>query len=111
MKKTIFLVITIISINSAIADSVVEMCSKSDQVCACAASQLKEDVGADDYALYEAIGANYIANQAKGMDRGSAWDAAVKVEATKRGSTSTKILSKTNTVGRVHSKTIKSCTK
>ena len=73
--------------------------------------QLKEDVGADEYTLYEAIGADYIANQAKGMDRGSAWDAAVKVEATKRGSTSTKILSKTNSIGRAHNKAIKSCSK
>lgn len=111
MKKRILLVISLICTNSAIADSVVDMCSKSDKICACAASQLKEDVGADDYTLYEAIGADYIANQAKGMDRGSAWDAAVKVEATKRGSTSTKILSKTNSIGRAHNKAIKSCSK
>ena len=111
MKTKILLIISIFCINSAIADSVVDMCSKSDKICACAASQLKEDVGTDDYALYEAIGADYIANQAKGMDMGSAWDAAVKVEATKRGSTSTKILSKTNSIGRAHSKTIKSCSK
>ena len=111
MKKTIFLVIGIFCINSASADSVVDMCSKSDKICACAASQLKQDVGADDYALYEAIGADYITNQAKGMDMGSAWDAAVKVEATKRGSTSTKILSKTNSIGRAHNKAIKSCNK
>ena len=111
MKKTIFLVITIFCINSANADSVVDMCSKSDKICACAASQLKEEVGTDDYALYEAIGADYIANQAKGMNRGDAWDAAVKVEASKRDSTSTKILSKTNSIGRAHSKAIKSCSK
>lgn len=111
MKKTIILVITIFCTNSAIADSVVDMCSKSDKICACAASQLKEDVGADDYALYEAIGTDYIANQAKGMDMGSAWDAAVKVEATKRGSTSTKILSKTNSIGKAHRKAINSCKK
>ena len=111
MKKTIFLVITIFCINSAIADSVVDMCSKSDKICACAASQLKQDIGTDDYTLYEAIGADYIANQAKGMDMASAWDAAVKVEATKRGSTSTKILSKTNSIGRTHNKAIKSCSK
>ena len=109
MKKIIYLLLFCIS--SAMADSVVDMCSKSDTICACAASQLKEDVGTDDYALYEAIGADYIANQAKGMDMGSAWDAAVKVEATKRGSTSTKILSKTNSIGRAHNKAIKSCSK
>ena len=111
MKERILLVISLIFTNSAIADSVVDMCSKSDKICACAASQLKEEVGTDDYALYEAIGADYIANQAKGMNRGDAWDAAVKDEATKRGSTSTKILSKTNSIGRAHSKAIKSCSK
>ena len=111
MKKRFILFITVFCINSAIADSVVDMCSKSDKICACAASQLKQDIGTDDYTLYEAIGADYIANQAKGMDRGSAWDAAVKVEATKRGSTPTKILSKTNSIGRAHNKSIKSCSK
>ena len=111
MKERILLVISLIFTNSAIADSVVDMCSKSDKICACAASQLKEEVGTDDYALYEAIGADYIANQAKGMNRGDAWDAAVKVEASKRDSTSTKILSKTNSIGRAHSKAIKSCSK
>ena len=85
------------------------MCSKSDKICACAASQLKNEVGADDYALYEAIGADYIANQSKGMGMGDAWDAAVKVEATKRGSSSTKILSKTNAIGKAHRKAIKTC--
>ncbi len=111
MKKTIILVISIFCINSAIADSVVDMCSKSDKICACAADLLKSQVGDDDYVLYETIGVAYIANQAKGMKRGDAWDAAVKVEATKRGSTSTKILSKTNSIGRAHNKAIKSCKK
>jgi len=107
MKKIIYLLLFCIS--SAMADSVVDMCSKSDKICTCAASQLKEGVGVDDYALYEAIGTAYIANQAKGMNRGDAWDAAVKVEATKRGTTSTKILSNTNSIGRAHNKAIKSC--
>lgn len=111
MKKRFILFITVFCINSAIADSVVDMCSKSDKICACAASQLKQDIGTDDYTLYEAIGADYIANQAKGMDMASAWDTAVKTEATRRGSTSTKILSKTNSIGRAHNKAIKSCTK
>jgi len=38
------------------ADSVKDMCSDLDKICACAASQLKSEVGDNDYDLYEAIG-------------------------------------------------------
>jgi len=109
MKKILFTIVTVFSLSCAQADSVMGMCTDSDKVCTCAADKLKSEVGADDYALYETIGTAYIANQAKGMDMGDAWDAAVKVEASKRGSTSTKILSKTNSLGRAHNKAIKSC--
>ena len=109
MKKIMCLLIAFCTSN-AMADSVKDMCSDSDKICTCAASQLKSEVGEDDYSLYEAIGAAYIANQAKGMGMGDAWDAAVKVEASKRGSSSTKILSKTNSIGNAHRKAITSCT-
>ena len=109
MQKLLIPILALFFSCSAIADSVVDMCSKSDKICACAADLLKSEVGGDDYALYETIGAAYIANQAKGMNRGDAWDAAVKVEATSRSTTSTKILNKTNSIGMTHNKAIKSC--
>lgn len=109
MKKIICLFLVFCTV-SAKADSVRDMCSDSDKICACAASQLKSEVGDDDYSLYEAIGAAYIANQAKGLAMGDAWDAAVKAEANKHGSSFIKTLSKTNSIGNAHRKAIKSCT-
>lgn len=109
MQKILFTVIAIFSISSAMADSVLEMCTKSDKICACAASKLKSEVGDDDYGLYEAIGAAYIDNKANGMGLGDAWDAAVKAEASKRSGSFTKTLSMTNSIGSAHRKVIKSC--
>jgi hypothetical protein len=110
MKIKMIILITLLFFGSARADSVEDMCSDSDKICACAASQLKSEVGDDDYNLYQAIGAAYIANQAQGMGMGDAWDAAVKAEANKRGSGFTKILSRTNSIGNAHRKAIESCT-
>jgi hypothetical protein len=109
MKKIFFTTIALFSISSAMADSVEDMCTDSDKICACAAKQLKSEVGADDYGLYETIGAAYIANKAKGMALGDAWDAAVKAEAGKRGDGFTKTLTKTNSIGSTHRKAIKAC--
>ena len=108
-KNLLFTVMVVFSISSAMADSVVNMCSKSDKICACAANKLKSEVGSDDYDLYETIGAVYITNKAKSMGPGDAWDAAVKAEAGKRGSTFTQTLSTTNSIGNAHRKAIKSC--
>ena len=111
MQKLLITVLALFFSYSAMADSVVDMCRDSDKICACASDLLKSDIGDDDYALYETIGAAYMANQAKGMNMGDAWDAAVKVEATSRGTTSTKILNKTNSIGRAHNNAIKACKK
>ena len=94
---------------SAIADSVKDMCKKSSEICACAARQLKSDVGADDYRLYEAVGSAYIANQTEGMNMGDAWDAAVKAESNQRGSGFSETLSKTNAIGKTHRKAMRAC--
>ncbi|MEA1888701.1 MAG: hypothetical protein U9N50_02815 [Pseudomonadota bacterium] len=108
--KIVTLLLAVLFCGNAMADSVKDMCSDSDKICACAASKLKSEVGDDDYSLYEAIGAAYIANQAKGMGMGDAWDAAVKAEANKHGSSFAKTLKKTNSIGNVHRKAIKTCT-
>ena len=109
MIKKLFTVIALFCASNVMADSVVDMCSDSDKICTCAASKLKAEVGDKDYTLYEAIGAAYIANQSKGMGMGDAWDAAVKAEAGKRGSTFVNTLGTTNSIGKAHRKAIKSC--
>ena len=91
------------------ADSVNDMCKKTDEVCSCAANQLKSEVGDEKYGLYEAIGAVYIANKSSGMNMGDAWDAAVKGEAGKRGKGFTETLNLTNEIGKTHRKAIKDC--
>jgi hypothetical protein len=97
------------AVNAASADAVEDMCRKSDEVCACAAKQLKSDVGDDDYELYAAVGAAYIANQASGMQAGDAWDAAVKAESGRHGLGFTDTLNRTNAIGKAHRKAMKAC--
>lgn len=102
-------VLIALGVSSATADSVEDMCHKSNKICACAAGQLKSDVGDDDYSLYEAVGAAYLANQASGMKMEEAWDAAVRAEASRRGVGFFDILGRTNAVGKAHRKAIKAC--
>lgn len=91
------------------ADSVMDMCKKTDEVCRCAANQLKSEVGDERYGLYEAVGAVYTANKSNGMSMGDAWDAAVKGEAGKRGKGFAETLNLTNEIGKTHRKAIKNC--
>ena len=100
----------LMSVPVANADSVLDMCGKSAKVCECAASQFKADVGDSSYALYQAVGAAYLANKATGMGRGDAWDAAVRGEAKNRGESFSGLLQQTNSLGKAHRKTIKGCT-
>ena len=108
-SSVIMSVVMALITTSAIADSVEDMCKKSSDICACAARQLKTEVGDDDYRLYEAIGSAYIANQTAGMSMGDAWDAAVKAESNQRGSGFSETLSKTNAIGKAHRKAMKAC--
>lgn len=105
-------VAAITTADSAVADAVDGMCIDSNElekVCACASKQLRESVGEEEYALYEAVGAAYMANQASGMGMGDAWDAAVKAESSRQGKDPIKILSKTNALGQAHNKAMKQC--
>jgi hypothetical protein len=102
-------VVMIISSSSANADSVEDMCKESTEICACSAKQLQSEVGENDYALYEAVGAAYLANQASGMKMGDAWDAAVDAESGPRGLGFSEALTKTNAIGKAHRKAIKAC--
>ena len=98
-----------LGINHAMADSVIDMCKKKADVCACAAKQLKADIGDEKYMLYEAIGMKYIANKKNGMGMGDAWDAAVRDEAGKRGKSFVETLNQTNEIGKTHRKAMKGC--
>lgn len=96
----------------AMAESVAAMClkmNKSEQVCQCAVEKLQAQLGHEDYALYEGIGADYTANLGQGMARSDAWDAAVKKEAANLGVSFITLLGRTNTMGATHNKAIKDC--
>ena len=96
----------------AAADSVGDMCRDSGRppdICRCAAARLLDEVGRDRYGLYEAVGAAYRANKARGMGMGDAWNAAVKLEAERRGKGYIDTLNRTNKLGQAHSKAIKGC--
>ena len=97
------------SIGTASADGVHDMCADSNKICECAARQLKTKVGDKDYALYEAIGTDYLANKNTDMNMVEAWDAAVTVEAKKQGKSVTETLGKTNSIGSTHREAIEAC--
>ena len=99
----------VLVVTPATADSVEAMCKASKEVCACVADRLKSAVGDEDYALYEAVGTDYAANKAKGMDMADAWDAAVRVAAGKRGESFVTMLTKTNAIGKTHRDAMKDC--
>jgi hypothetical protein len=93
----------------AATDSVVSMCKKTDDICKCAAEKLKADIGSDNYALYDAVGAEYLNNKSSGMGMGDAWDAAVKSVSQERGAGFVATMNETNEIGKAHRKAIKSC--
>lgn len=91
-------------------DGVSDMCLElaAEPVCACASEALRAEVGEEDYGLYEAIGADYMARMAAGEARADAWtDASQKVAADRGIDRST--LSRTNTIGRAHRDAIREC--
>ena len=46
-------------------------------VCDCAAKALKDEIGAEDYATYEKVGAIYLDEITSGRGRADAWTAAI----------------------------------
>lgn len=91
------------------ADGVNDMCVDSKKICECAARQLNSEVGEKGYALYESIGAVYLANKEAGMNMVEAWDAAVTVESDKLGKNFVDTLSTSNNIGSAHRKAIEAC--
>ncbi|MEL6168427.1 MAG: hypothetical protein AAFR35_07025 [Pseudomonadota bacterium] len=70
------------------ADSVVNMCTadgRSRAACECAAGALRDDIGPRNYALYKAIGADYVEHRRGGLEAADAWRAAVRSAGTTSG--------------------------
>jgi predicted RNA polymerase sigma factor len=93
------------------ADSVLGMCVGlgTPEACECAAEALREEIGDADYALYEGVGADYLARMAGGEGRASAWTSAVETAAAAIGQSRTTLMTRTNEIGSTHSAAIKAC--
>jgi len=92
-------------------DGVVEMCMEHDteEVCNCASEALMTEIGSEDYAMYAAIGEDYLARMEAGEGRVDAWMEASRTEAGKRGLGSVALMERTNEIGNVHRAAIKEC--
>ena len=92
-------------------DGVVAMCMELDteEVCNCASEALMKEIGAEDYAMYAAIGKDYLARMEAGEGRVDAWMEASRTEAGKRGLGSVALMGRTNEIGNVHRTAIKEC--
>ena len=106
--------LTILSIIPAAAlaeDAITAMCTERDDegVCSCASTALLSQIGQEDYALYEAIGEDYLARMASGESRVDAWMAASRTAATNRGISSVVLMGRTNEIGKTHRTAIKEC--
>jgi hypothetical protein len=101
----------IIPAGASAGDAVVAMCMERDEeaVCNCASEALLEQIGEEDYAIYEAIGEDYLARLEAGEGRVDAWMAASRTEAGKRGLGNVALMGRTNEIGNVHRAAIKDC--
>ena len=92
-------------------DAVLFMCMEldSEEVCTCASKALMANIGEEDYAIYEAIGQDYLERLEAGEGRVDAWMAASRTEADKRGLGSVALMGRTNEIGKVHRTAIKDC--
>lgn len=92
-------------------DAVEAMCLDRDppEVCACASAALKEEVGEEDYRVYERVGEGYLERRAAGEAMADAWTAALEPVAAALGVGRTALMSRTNVVGAAHRKAIKAC--
>ncbi len=83
--------------------------TQDQAVCDCASKALGEQLNADDFKLYDAIGADYMARREKGEDMAAAWSAASDAQAERLGEPTTGLLKRTNAAGRAHRAAIKDC--
>ncbi|KAA9131530.1 hypothetical protein F3N42_09440 [Marinihelvus fidelis] len=92
-------------------DGVTAMClDRYDaDACACASKALRGEVSAEDFELYDAIGADYMERLEAGEDMSAAWSAASDTQAERLGVKTSGLLKRTNAIGRAHRAAIKAC--
>ncbi len=92
-------------------DAVKQMCMvlDSEVVCDCASEALRTQIGSEDYAIYEAIGTDYLARLDAGEGRIDAWTEASRTEATNLGISGVALMGRTNEIGSIHRAAIKDC--
>ena len=112
-KETAFVLLIACSIPTALLadDSVKAMCMEldSEKVCDCASEALQTQIGSEDYAIYDAIGTDYLARLEAGEGRIDAWTEASRTEATSLGISAVALMGRTNEIGNTHRAAIKEC--
>lgn len=96
----------------ALADATamcLEMGGTTEAQCACATEALAGIVGAEDAALYGAVGTRHLANRAAGQGMGDAWDAAIAETAAEAGLGRTALLGRMNDAGKAHRGAVAAC--
>ena len=78
-------------------------------VCACATDALAEELSNEDFALYDAIGADTMSRHEAGTAYVEAWEAASAAAAERLGISIGELRRRTNEVGRSHNAAIKAC--
>lgn len=95
------------------ADAATEMCmtqmKKSEAQCACATEALVQEVGAEEVAIYNRVGALFLDNMEAGQEMAPAWDAAVKVVGGEIGMSYIDLIARMNPVGRANRNAVKAC--
>lgn len=112
-RETAFILLIACSIPTASLadDSVMAMCVEldSEEVCDCASEALRTQIGREDYAIYEAIGTDYLARLEAGEGRIDAWTEASRTEAASLGISAVTLMGRTNEIGNTHRAAIKEC--
>lgn len=112
-RKTacVLLIACTIPTASLAEDAVKKMCMEQDSevVCDCASEALRTQIGNEDYAIYDAIGADYLARLDAGEGRMDAWTEASRTEAANLGISGIVLMGRTNEIGNTHRAAIKEC--
>ena len=82
---------------------------KLAEICPCVTETFQAEVDEEEAALYEAVGARYLAKKSAGQGMVDAWDAAIAETAAEAGLGRTALLSRMNDVGQIHRAAMGSC--
>jgi hypothetical protein len=111
-RPAVLALLAVTAVPANAQDGVAAMCAElaPPEVCDCASAALLGQIGADDFALYDAIGADYLDRMADGAERADAWTAASEVVAADAGLSPRELMDRTNDIGRAHRDAINTCT-